>query len=246
MRARIIIMVAYGLFIFLAGVNVVNAAALGFSPVRVTLSENQKIGTLFVRNDGTEPVPMQMEVMSWTQKEGEDVYTATREVLANPPIFTVPVGGSQLVRLGLRRAPNAQLERSYRIFLQELPSPPSSDFNGAKMLMRVSIPVFVLPKVTTKPTLSWKAVRTSDDGLKISLNNSGNVHVQIVNFSLSQPGSAQPLITQQSASYVLPGQSRDWIVPNILKNTSSILGATIQLIAQTDAGEVEAEVIIAP
>ena len=54
--------------------------------------------TFTVRNNGTEPVMMQMELMSWSQSEGKDVYTATREVLGNPPIFTVPAGGSQLVR----------------------------------------------------------------------------------------------------------------------------------------------------
>ena len=73
MWTRVITVVAYGLFLFLAFVGIVNAAALGVSPVRVTLSENQKIGTLTVRNDGTEPVPMQMELMSWAQEEGEEI-----------------------------------------------------------------------------------------------------------------------------------------------------------------------------
>ena len=47
------------------------------------------------------------------------------------------------------------------------------------MLMRVSLPVFVLPKVAAKPLLSWQAVRTSDGALKISLTNDGNAHIQI-------------------------------------------------------------------
>jgi fimbrial chaperone protein len=246
MWTRVIIVVAYGLFLFLACVGVVNAAALGVSPVRVTLSENQKIGTLTVRNDGTEPVPMQMELMSWAQEEGEDIYTPTREILANPPIFTIPAGGSQLIRIGLRRAPDAQHERTYRIFVQELPPPPSPDFNGAKILMRISLPLFVLPKVTTKPMLRWKAVRTSDGALKISLINNGNAHIQIANFSLSLPDSAQPWLTQQSASYVLMGKSRNWIVPANPENPTPKSGTTIKLIAQTDAGKVEAEIMIAP
>ena len=76
--------------------------------------------------------------MSWSQVEGKDVYTATREVLANPPIFTVPAGGSQLVRIGLRRAPNTQRELTYRIFMQELPPPLDNEFTGTRMLMRIS------------------------------------------------------------------------------------------------------------
>jgi fimbrial chaperone protein len=216
------------------------------SPVRATLSANQKIETITVRNTGTEPMSVQLEVMSWSQQDGEDVFTATREVLANPPIFTVPPGGSQLIRAGLRRAPDARRELTYRIFLQELPPPPSPDFNGAKMLMRVSLPVFVLPEVAAQPALRWQAARTSDGALKISLTNIGNAHVQIANFSLSLPGSAQPWITQQSSTYVLHGQSRDWILPANAENPSPPPGAILQIFAQTDAGDMEAEVLITP
>jgi fimbrial chaperone protein len=115
-------------------------------------------------------------------------------VLANPPIFTVPPGGSQLIRAGLRRPPDARRELTYRIFLQELPPPPNPDFSGAKMLMRVSLPVFVVPALAAEPVLRWKAAHTSDGALKISLTNIGNAHVQISNFSLSLPGS-RPLHT---------------------------------------------------
>ena len=246
MLKRVMIQAAYGLFLFVAGVSVVSAANIGVNPVRVTLSENQKMGTLTVRNGGTEPMSMQLEVLNWSQEEGNGVFTPTRELIVNPPIFTIPAGGSQLIRVGLRRAPDAQRELTYRIFLQELPPPPNPDFNGTKMLMRVSLPVFVLPKVTAKPVLSWHAVRTSDGALKISLSNSGNAHIQIANFSLSLPGSAQPWITQQTSDYVLIGQSFDWILPANADYSIPKSGATIQLFAQTDAGDIEAEVLVLP
>jgi fimbrial chaperone protein len=246
MLKRVMIHAAYGLLLFVAGVSVVSAANIGVNPVRVTLSENQKMGTLTVRNGGTEPMSMQLEVLNWSQEEGNGVFTPTRELIVNPPIFTIPAGGSQLIRVGLRRAPDAQRELTYRIFLQELPPPPSPDFQGAKMLMRVSLPVFVLPKVTAKPVLRWHAVRTSDGALKISLSNSGNAHIQIANFSLSLPGSAQPWITQQTSNYVLIGQSFDWILPANADYSIPKSGATIQLFAQTDAGDIEAEVLVLP
>ena len=47
------------------------------------------------------------------------------------------------------------------------------------MLMRVSLPVFVLPEVDAKPVLRWQAARTSQGALKISLTNNGNAHIQI-------------------------------------------------------------------
>jgi fimbrial chaperone protein len=246
MLERVLKQAACGLFFFVVCASVANAASFGVSPVRLTLSDSQKIGSLSVRNDGTEPVSMQLEVLNWSQEAGNDVLTPSRELLANPPIFTVPAGGSQLVRVGLRRAPDGQRELTYRIALQELPPPPKPDFMGSRMLMRVSLPVFVLPKVDAKPVLRWQATRTSQGALKVSLTNNGNAHIQIANFKLSQPGSAQPWVTKQSAEYVLPGQSRDWNLRANAEYPVPLPGVTLQLFAQTDAGDIEAEVLIAP
>ena len=132
MLARAMIKAAFGIILFVMGASVASAASLGVSPVRVTLSESQSMGSLTVRNDGTEPASLQMEMLNWSQAEGQDVLMPTRELLANPPIFTVPAGGSQLVRVGLRRAPDGQRELTYRIVLQELPPPPNPDFMGTR------------------------------------------------------------------------------------------------------------------
>ena len=246
MLTRALKQAACGLFFFVVCASVANAANLGVSPVRVTLSDSQKIGSLSVRNDGTQPITMQMEVLSWSQREGKAVFAATRELLANPPIFTIPAGSSQLVRVGLRRAPDAQRELTYRVTLEELPPPPNPDFQGAKMLIRISLPVFVLPEIDAKPVLLWQAVRTSQGALKISLSNNGNAHIQIKNFKLSLLDSVQPWVTLQTSDYVLAGQSRDWIVPANPENPAPPPGVSLKLFAQTDAGDIEAEVIIAP
>ena len=245
MLTRVLKQAACGLFFVLAGASIASGASFGVSPVRVTLSDDQKISTIIVRNDGTETVSMQMDVLNWSQEEGDDVLTPTRELIANPPIFTVPPGGKQLVRVGLRRAPDVQRELTYRIAIQELAPPPDPDFMGTKMLVRISLPVFVLPKVDAKPVLLWQAARTPQGALKISLTNNGNAHIQIANFKLSLPGSQQPWVTKESAEYVLPGQSRDWTLPANSENPAPPLGVTLQLFAQTDAGDIEAEVLVA-
>ena len=246
MLTRALKQAACGLFFFVICAGIANAGTIGVSPVRVTLSDSQKIGSLSVRNGGTEPITMQMEILSWSQREGKAVFAATRELLANPPIFTIPAGNSQLVRVGLRRAPDAQRELAYRVILQELPPPPNPDAMGMFMTMRISLPVFVLPEIDTKPVLLWQAARTSQGALKISLSNSGNAHIQIKNFKLSLLDSAQPWLTQQSSDYVLAGQSRDWILPANPENPAPPPGVSLKLFAQTDAGDIEAEVTIAP
>ena len=250
MLTRALKQAACGLFFFVICAGIANAGTIGVSPVRVTLSDSQKIGSFSVRNEGTEPITMQMAVLSWSQREGKAVFAATRELLANPPIFTIPAGSSQLVRVGLRRAPDAQRELSYRVILEELPPPPDPDSSdsgsGARMTLRISLPVFVLPEIEAKPVLLWQAVRTSQGALKISLSNSGNAHIQIKNFKLSLLDSVQPWVTLQTSDYVLAGQSRDWILPANSENPAPPPGVSLKLFAQTDASDIEAEVIIAP
>lgn len=210
------------------------------SPVRATLSASHQVGALTVRNDGPEPTVVQLEVLSWSQQDARDVYEPTREILATPPIFTVPAGGSQIVRVGLRRAPDSQQELSYRLYLQEVPPPPTPDFQGLQVALRIGVPVFVLPSAAAKPVLRWQLSRTPEGQLKLSLSNDGNVHIQIANFSLVAAGQ-KPHPTLQVAAYVLPGQTRDWVLEGIAAPRP---GSELRLFAQTDAGDIQAELVV--
>lgn len=231
---------ACGLAFFMGAACAATAGSFAVSPVRATLSAGQPVGSLTVRNTGAEPTVVQLEVVSWSQQDGKDVYDPTREILATPPIFTVPPGGSQVVRVGLRRAPDPKREITYRLFLQEVPPPPKPGFQGLQVALRVGVPVFVLPSVPVKPVLRWQLSRTPQGKLQVSLSNSGNAHIQVANIKL-MPASGDPFPTQQIGAYVLPGQSRGWLLEAA---PAPPPGATLRLSAQTDAGEVQAEVVV--
>src|SRR5262245_29568931 len=93
------------------------AGSFEVNPVRVDLSAAARTSAVTVRNTGSEAVIVQLSVVAWSQEDGRDVYTETKEILATPPIATIPAGGEQIIRAGLRRAPDAQRELSYRLFL---------------------------------------------------------------------------------------------------------------------------------
>lgn len=231
---------ACGVVLLLYGTGSASAGSFQVNPVRATLSAKQSVGALTVRNTGTEPAVVQLEVVSWSQQEGNDIFVATREILATPPIFTVPPGGAQVVRVGLRRPPDPTRELTYRLYLQELPPPPKPDFQGLQVALRFSVPVFVLPPIPPKPLLQWKLSRTAQGQLKLGLQNSGNAHVQIASFNLAPVGGG-PLPRQQAATYVLPGQSREWLVEAA---SALAAGTTYRLVAQTDGGDVQADVVV--
>ncbi|HAB36938.1 MAG TPA: phytochrome sensor protein [Rhodobacteraceae bacterium] len=246
MLTRALKQAACRLFFFVIGTSVASAGSISVNPMLLTLSDSNQLGTVTLLNNGSNPMPMQLQIMSWSQSEGSDILTATREILANPPIFNIPAGGSQIIRLGLRRASDAQRELTYRIILQELPSPVKSDISGAQMLMRISMPVFVLPEVDAKAVLIWQADYTSKGTLKISAFNSGNAHIRISNFKLSLPGSSETLLKQEAGDYILAGQSKEWILSANADYASPPAGDTLQLLAQTNTGDIEAKVVIAP
>jgi len=212
------------------------AGAFMVTPVRVALSSAQPIVALTVRNDSSDATVVQIEMTTWSQEAGKDVHAATRDVIATPPIFTVPPGATQVVRVGLRRAADAERELAYRLFLQEVPPPPKAEFKGLRVALRMSIPVFVAPPLAAAPALEWRAVREAQGWLNVALRNTGKAHVQIAEFHLER-ADGKELARQASSAYVLPGQRRDWRLKG-----EAVPGELLRILARTDAGDMRAEV----
>src|SRR6186713_2641410 len=173
-----------GLAFLLGLACVAHAGSFVVNPVRVTLSASQPVNAITVRNDGSEPTVVQLETVAWSQKGGVDVLAKTQEILATPPIFTIPPGGSQIVRVGLRRVPDAGAEITYRLFLREVPAA-QPVAQGLRVALRVSLPVFVVPQTSLTPKLEWRVMRREDGRIRLHANNSGAAHIQIAEVSLS-------------------------------------------------------------
>jgi len=190
------------------------AGQLAVDPVRLDLSTQAPVAALTVRNAGAEPVLMQLEPLAWSQQDGEDRYTASDDLLATPPIFTVPPGGGQIVRVGLRRPVNSLSEQSYRLFLQEQPRPaaaPSEPSVSLRTILRIGVPVFVAPAAPARADLRWRATRTGE-GLRVEATNTGNVHAKLIGLDVSAPVDDKKLNVFEGLAYVLPGNSRHWLV----------------------------------
>src|SRR5690606_24384300 len=179
------------------------AGNFSVSPVRAELSIQQRVAALRVHNGGSEPVAIQAEAMAWRQRGNEDVLEPSREVLVTPPIFTIPPGETQTLRIGLRRSPDPNQQLSYRLLLHELPPPLPEGFQGRRMAMRMSLPVFVTPAAgAASPELAWRASRTASGELRLSARNHGTGHAQITTLTLGRDNGQQ--IGQQGNHYLLP------------------------------------------
>jgi len=220
------------------------AGSFQVNPIRVELSAASRSAALSVRNTGPAAVVVQLNAQAWSQQDGKDLLTDTRDVLLSPTVATIAPGAEQIVRVGLRRAPDAQRELSYRLFIQEVPPPPQPGFQGLVVALRVGLPVFVQPaKGPAKASLEWTAVLAAPDTVRVSVQNRGTGHVQVSSLELFAPQDAEPLGAHSGLSYVLPGQAREWDLK--LRQSGVAKGDRLLMKVATDAGSISAELDLA-
>ena len=216
------------------------AASLDVDPIRVEFNGSNTITVLTLTNAGDAPATVQLEPVAWSQANGDDVYKPTREILATPPIFTVPPGGKQIIRLGLRTAPDAVKERSYRLYLDEVPQPSQVKGLGVLMALRIGIPVFVAPVAPAKPVLQWSLKRGAGKEIDLSVTNSGGSHIQIRQLTLTAPKLLS--IVVQQAAYILPGSTRTWVLTN--QPSLPAAGTPVQITGDTDIGTINGQAVL--
>jgi len=206
--------------------------AFTVSPVRISLSALRPNSILQITNHNDESVTLQAHVLIWTSDGEKDIYQDSDEVMLNPPLATVGPKQTQYIRLGLRWPNETTQERSYRLVVEEVPHAPKADFQGIQTLLRLVIPIFVAPRVATAPRLSWVAVRTSDNHIKLLVKNLGSAHIQIKSLDLASADAPDAPIHNTQPIYLLPSQQREWIV-----NDDAIrLARRLAIVAATDTG----------
>ena len=194
------------------------AGSLSVMPVVVALSGHKVREAITVTNQGDERVTTHVDVVSWTQSDGKDVFAPTTDVLLNPGVFTLEPGQAQVLRLGWRGRPPLDTERNYRILLREVPpAAPAQRPSGAlpaqvRVLLELRIPIYVAPRqVVHRP--EWQTRRMDGDTLEVRFRNQGNVHTVVHDLQLAS-GSGAPLGAPLDVhAAVLAGQERHWTLP---------------------------------
>lgn len=206
------------------------AASFNVNPIGFDLNAERPSGVLQIRNTGDTPVRIQVGAVDWNTDGRQEVQADTDALLLNPPIFAIAPGQIQFLRFGVRNPVSSATEKSYRLVIEEVPSG-APQGAGLKTLLKVSIPVFILPQ-KRQENLSWQIKRQAN-GLFLVAANDGNVHSKIVQIRLTSADNADSLQISTPA-YVLPGQRKEWPLTN-----GKIRSGLIRLHVQTDKGEIE-------
>jgi fimbrial chaperone protein len=214
------------------------AQALTVHPVTVELTGDQHAAVLTVQNSGEKPTVVQTRAFAWTQAGGKDVLIPAADVAISPPFATIPPGQSQTVRLVLR-TPKVSRETSYRVFIDQVPTPGP---DGISLAIRLSIPVFIEPDPRARPKLAWKVLIGPDGQAELNAVNSGPRRVRLSDVTVTASGMPSILAERGAMAYVLPGSERTWK----LGAPGALAGAVqARVAAATDQGSLNADAIVA-
>lgn len=104
--------------------SVAMASGLQVSPISLSLQAKENASGLTLSNTGDNVVHAQVRVYHWSQDEKGDQLTASRGLLASPPMLELQPGEQQLIRVIRASAPPSgagAVEDAYRLSIDEIP-----------------------------------------------------------------------------------------------------------------------------
>lgn len=224
------------------------ASNIGVSPVNIYLMRDGPSALLTVTNQDSTPVSFQVSLYAWNQSEtGQQELAMTSDIVFFPTLLTIAPGESRKIRIGTSAFP-AVIEKTYRIFLEELPTPQTMRSGAAlqiRLLSKISLPIFVEPdKPNFQTAISDVAVRK--DKLSLRIDNTGSVHILPSSVSLVGKDATGKVLFQLDVPewYILAQSSL--LVNVALPARSCAKTQTLAIAVQTDAGSVKKSFTMPP
>lgn len=182
------------------------AGTLQVNPVLVEIGANRRTGLVTLRNAEQQPITIRAYALDWSQATGEDVYTENRtDLILSPPVFTIPPGGTQNLRVGQRRPTPAP--RAYRLMIEEVPE--ARIAGAVQVAIRLNLPLYVNlpPDPVTK--LVWSASRSADGRYVVRAVNRGKGYVRL-DPAAARVATGLAIGEDLNLGTVLPGATRRW------------------------------------
>ena len=184
------------------------------NPTQIHLGARATTALLTLRNEDAAPLRFQLSVFSWNQNlRGEMELEPTSDIVFYPALLTLAPGEERQIRVGAATA-FREIERTYRIFVEELPPESAGDGGAVRMLTKMGIPIFLRPaKLVAEAGL--EGLRLSDGRFGFQLRNAGTVHFVPQLVRVRAFGAAKNIVfdRQLEGWYILAGGSRLYDLP---------------------------------
>lgn len=212
--------------------------ALNVDATSLALSRAKMSGAIRVESHKDAPDLVQVHVYAWSQRDGQDELAPTDDLIGLPLVFTIPPNGAQTVRVGIRGALGGPQEMAYRVIVGEVATD-ARVRSGLETRLAFNFPVYVAPLEPPNRSLQWNVQRLDQRHLRVSVQNTGNVHVAIQHLDLSDGARGAKLAELDARQSVLAGRQWSWTVAT----TAAVIPSDPVLIeAATDAGTLRARV----
>ncbi len=228
-----------GLLFIVVGLSKAFATDFQIQPTFLDLGVSVKSGAFSVINNSDEKIDIQISVKEWSQDSvGKDVYEDTNDIVFFPKIMSVEPFGQRAIRIGVK-APPSQMEKTYRLFVEEIPSPNrTTDMNskgniraGLTIAFRFATPIFVKP-VRPQESYIIERVEMTKGVVRAIVKNTGNVHVKLraVTFR-GKAADGKELYSKEFAGwYILHGLSLPYesAIPQELCGKLAVINVSAQ------------------
>jgi fimbrial chaperone protein len=186
------------------------------SPARVFLDRDARSSVITIFNEGEEKVNLQCKAMEWTQdQQGKDVYKDTNELVFFPRILMLDKGEQKIIRAGIK-APATAKEKTYRLFIEEIPQPKKNPADSAQLTVaiRFGVPFFVKPlkeEVTGELTVAGM----TKGNVSATVKNTGNTHFRIIELLIkgNNGKGEETFVSKLDGWYLLAGADRTYSTP---------------------------------
>lgn len=214
------------------------AATFSVDPISVTLPKGNASATIAITNQSPGKLRLQVSGFAWQQKStGEIALTPSDDLVFFPQLLTLDPGETRRIRVGVSTTA-APVEKTYRVFMEELPSLESvvaPKTASVTIRMKVGVPVFLSPSA---PPISSGDVRDANvrgGALSFDVLNTGNKHFSIQQVRVAGSNAAGGNVFSQDVTgwYVLAGDTRHFSLP-ISKERCEEL-RTVVVTVHTDA-----------
>jgi fimbrial chaperone protein len=189
------------------------AADFTIAPVRIFFDTGTTTSILTVTNKSDEALALQLKSFTWQQdEEGKDVYLPTEDIIFFPKIFKIEKDEEKLVRIGTK-IPHGSHEKTYRLFLEEVPEPLQAKGAAVRILMRAGVPIFIVPlQEEVKGSIAGAVVQKG--ALSLTVKNEGNSHFIIRKITAKgiKDGGNEVFNTETGGGYLHAGNAKSFMI----------------------------------
>ncbi|SMC08815.1 fimbrial biogenesis chaperone [Nitratiruptor tergarcus] len=181
-------------------------------PVKIYLDSKKKSGEIRVYNPQKRSIYIQVGGYSWEQnKNGKPIYSEPKGLVFFPKMLKLEPKSERVIRIAYK-GEKLKVERTYRIFVREIPVSKPGD-KKITIALKIDLPVFVAPE-NIKRSFEIKDLKVESGKMSVDVKNSGSVHIMVKEISWRGFDRNQKETFHKNIRgwYILPGAKKRYVI----------------------------------